>query len=367
VPEQVKLLIDGDEYAGWKTARVTRSMEAGSGSFDLSVSELGVADSRRRKIRTGSACEVRIGRDRVVSGHVNEVSISLTGDSHSLTCRGRDAVGDLIDCAPDLRDPTFTGPLPLGVMRGEWRDISLLDLARVLAEPFGVTVTAAGSVSGTVAKLFPKVALAPGQRVFELLEEKCRFRQVLPISDGLGGLLLTQAGAANVGIPLVEGQNVLRASATYSEADRFSYYVVKGQSFDQGESGEAAGEAAGLAEDPRVKRHRPLLIMAEQAVDTDACQQRACWEAMTRAGRAVRFQVDVIGWRQPGGGALWPVNRLVTFRSPTLGVDADFLITEVVYTLPSEVTSLSLARRDAFAEAPAVVPPDDTEESDESD
>lgn len=358
MPDDIVLLIDGLEFGGWKRARVGISMEAGSGSFDLEVSERFPLEPARRQIRTGMSCEVRVGGTPRISGHVTEVAIGLTGISHSVNIRGRDRVADLIDCAPDISDPGTYGPLEPGVVRGEWNNISLLELARDLATPFGIKVEVPALLSAEVAKRFEKVTLTPGQRIFDLLEQHCRQRQILPISDGLGNLLLTRAGTARISVPLVEGENILAATATFSEAERFSRYYVKGQSYDSaGTRAESAGEAFGRAEDALVGRLRPLLLIAEQAVDVADCQRRAGWEALTRAARAERIQVDVVGWRQPGGG-LWPVNWLIALRSPTLGVDRDLLITEVAYNLPSQITTLQLARPDAFTPPPEVVPAD---------
>lgn len=355
MPDEVTLRIGGTDFLGWKTARVIVSLESVSGTFDLEVSERWPAHPARRSIRPGQRAEIRIGKDVLVTGYVNEVTASITGDSHSVSVRGRDAVGDLVDCAPDIADPGAVGPLLPGVMRGEWINVTLLDLARTLAAPFGVDVSAGPDVGLAVAKRFEKVSLSPGQRVFDLLEQQCRYRQVLPVSDGRGGLLLTVASSERISTPLVEGRNVVAATVTYSELERFSRYIVKGQSFDTGLVGANAGESAGYCDDGEVTRHRPLLQQADQAVDAAGCGDRARWEALTRAARAVRVSVDVVGWRQPGGG-LWPVNRRVELQSPSLGVSGEFLITEVAYSLPRSICTLTLARPDAFAPAPAEIP-----------
>lgn len=372
MPDEVRLLIDGQEFGGWKTVNVGLTMEAGSGSFDVAVSERFPLEPARRQIKPGQRASVRVGADTLITGYVDEAEISLDDSSHGVRVRGRDAVADLIDCAPNI-DTTEGGPRLPGVVPGDWLNVTLPELITELAIPFGIPVTFRlaesdrASVQHRLLQRFEKITLNPGQRIFELIEQHCRYRQVLPISDGRGGLLITTAGSDRVSTPLVEGQNILKCSVTYSLAERFGRYYVKGQGADYGTQGEEAGEAAGTATDKEVTRHRPLLIIADKAVDAGQCTERARWEALTRAARGARLSVDVAGWRQPGG-ALWPLNALVPVRSPTLGVDEEFLICGVSYSLPSSITSLSLVRPDAYRASPdSEVPELDAAAADDGD
>lgn len=356
MPNEIGLLIDGREFGGWKQASVTVSMESGSGSFELAVSEHFPLEPERREIKPAQRCELRIGSDVLVTGYVDEVDIELEDSSHGVRVRGRDAVADLIDCAPNI-DSTAQGARRSRVVPGDWLNISLPELIIELAAPFGIPVSFAVSDDERVGfqqrlqQRFDKITLNPGQRLFDLIEQQCRYRQVLPISDGRGGLRITHAGSERVATPLVEGQNIRRANITRSTAERYGRYYVKGQGADYDTQGAEAGEAKGSATDSEIPRHRPLLIVADKAVDIGQCDDRARWEALTRKARGARLSIDVAGWRQPGG-ALWPLNALVPVRSPTLGVDGEFLITTVRYSLPSSITSLSLMPPDAFRPSP---------------
>ena len=75
----------------------------------------------------------------------------------------------------------------------------VLEVARELAAPFGIQVRADVDVGEPLLK----VALNPGQRAWELIEELCRYRALLPVSDGRGGLVLTRAGRARAGVPFL--------------------------------------------------------------------------------------------------------------------------------------------------------------------
>ncbi len=333
MPDVLTLRVRGIAYGGWKSVQVTRSMESLSGAFSVSVSERWPGQPTSRPIRPGDPVVVAIGDDVVISGHVDQVTTALSASDHGVTVTGRDAAADLIDSAPDLPP-------------NEWHGITLLDLARLLAEPFGVPVRSDVGSGRSIAK----VALNPGEKAWELLEERCRYEAILPVSDGQGGIVLTRAGSSRVGTAIVEGENLLAGSLELDWSERFSRYVVKAQL--QGTdlvSGEAAAEPEGAATDAEIKRHRELVVVAASGADAQHCADRAKWEATVRAGRGARASVTVRGWRS-GGGQLWPVNALVALRSPTLGIDREMLITAATYSLDDggEVTQLSLVRPEAF-------------------
>jgi prophage tail gpP-like protein len=339
----VELVLSGTAFAGWEQVSISRTMEAGAGSFELAVSERFAQSGAVRPIRPLEACELRVGSDVLVTGFVDEVTIQLDAGAHGIVIRGRDRLADLIDSAPD-------------VTPAEWANVSLFDLVVQLARPFGI------SVRSTVPRgaVFSKVALNPGQRAFELIEKLCSYREVLPVSDGQGGLLLTRAGVDRIAYTLAEGVNVLEGSVTYSASERFSSYIVKGQAPTSGFSSDQAGKAKGRATDSEltaIGRYRPLLIVASEATDLERCQRRARWEALTRAARGARVSLTVAGWRLPDG-SLWRPNTLVRVESDTLGVSGELLLTSVTFARGASgtTTALELMRADAFRPAPDQVP-----------
>lgn len=336
-PAPLTLEIAGTAYGGWTGVSVVRSIESLSGSFALRVSERWPGSPEARAIRPGNRGTIRIGSEAVISGYVDQVAISRSGLDHQISCQGRDAAGDLIDCSPDLSP-------------GEWHGRTVLDIARELAAPFGISVRADVSVGAP----FAKVSLDPGASVWDLIDELSRYRALLPVSDGQGAIVFTRAGSARAAAALVEGENILEQSLSLSWEDRFSRYTVKGQA--QGTDqllGEAAAGAVGRASDAEVLRHRPKVIVAGKGITTEQAQQRASWESTVRAGRSSVATISVVGWRQGPNetGPLWPVNAIVDVRSATLGLAREMLITELEYTLDEggRRTRMQLMRPDAFA------------------
>lgn len=344
MPDVVRLVLGADRFEGWKAITVRQSMQTGSGSFELGVSERWPGQPKRVQVLPGSACEVRIDDALLLTGYVDEVELQLDGQKHEVRVRGRDRVGDLIDCAPD-HPPS------------EWLDVSLLTVCEELCKPFGIPV----STTVDLGARLPKATINPGERAFEAIEQLCRQRQVLPLSDGRGGLVLTRAAQGSAGSAIHERVNLIGGSARYAHQERFSEIIVKGQAADaSGLLGligltEAAG-ASGRAIDKGIKRHRPLLTISDKPVDSERATKRAAWEVLTRTARATSAQLTVRGWRTQAG-ALWPLNSIVNVESPSLGLSGDYLITDVTYTVDGQgtVTQLGVMRPDAFTVQPSEV------------
>ncbi len=333
-PDDVTLRVRGLAYGGWRNVSISRSIENVCGAFSVSVSERWPGQPTARPIRPGDPVSVAIDEDLVITGHVDQVQNSLGAEVHTVRVSGRDAAADLVDSAPDLPP-------------NEWHGITVLELAQILAKPFGVPVR---SEVGD-GRALPKVALNPGESAWSLLEERCRYEGFLLVSDGRGGIVLTRAASARATTAIVEGDNMLSGTLALDWSERFSQYIVKGQL--QGTdffSGEAASEPAGSTTDAEIQRHRPLVVIAATGADARHCADRARWEAAVRAGRGARASVTVEGWRS-GGGQLWPINALVALRSPTLGINREMLISEVSFSKGDggTLTTLSLVRPEAFA------------------
>jgi prophage tail gpP-like protein len=339
--------VNGRDYSGWKSVRVTRGIEAISGSFELEIAERWAGQDLLWPLEEEDHCQVLIGDKAVITGFVDSAGISYGAQEHTFSVAGRDLAGAMVDCSAALK-------------HWEWLNVGVLELARHLAEPFGIKVSMQPGLQEPWR--IPKVAVDPGDTAFDALERACRLAGVLPISDGAGGVLLTRAGAARATTALVEGVNILGASADFDASGRFRRYIVMGQ--QQGTDHVAGADAAWVraeAEDLGVVRSsRVLIVRAEGNVTPASAKLRAEWEAKVRAARATGVTVVVQGWTQADGtpdGTLWPVNARVPIRSKLLGLDGEMLITQAMHTLDEHsgaLTHLSLKRPDAFLPEPVI-------------
>jgi len=331
----VVLQSGGKDLSGWTSVRVRRSLEHVAGDFTLSISAPVELDE-------GDEAAIRIGRETLLVGYVDRRTVSFSADQHTVEVSGRDKTGDLVDCSADLRKWT-------------WRNISVLDFARQVAAPFGVGVTA--QLGAVPAEPVEELSIDPGDSAYEAIERACRGAALLPVADGLGGLVLTRAGAQVTRESLIEGRNLLGGTATVDRTGRFRRYKVRGQHAGSDSlSGATAATVTGEAQDLGSAPARVLIVRAEGNVTRARAKTRAEWEATVRAARAVEVTLTVQGWTQ-AGGLLWPVNALVHVRSPTLGLDGQMLITGAVFQLDSSTgttTELTCRLPGAFQPEPLI-------------
>ncbi|HLJ64913.1 MAG TPA: hypothetical protein VKT70_12445, partial [Stellaceae bacterium] len=289
----VTLTVDGVAYGGWVEIVINRALDSIAGSFEVALTERFAGLQAQDAIATGSRCCLAIDGETVITGWVDEAGVAYDGRSHRLSLRGRDVTGDLVDCA---------------AMPAFWPSATLLAIAGDICQPFGIKVAAEGVELGAT---FIKQAVRPGERAFEVIDRLAAMVGVVPLSDGLGGLLFTRAGAARPNTVIRLGENALRLSGRRSDRERFQSYLVIGQgAANNGTAPAAAYGPKGMAEDPGITRYRPFIVAAEIAGSDPALYtQRAQWEASVRYGRAWRFSYRVQGWRD-SAGQLWRPNAM---------------------------------------------------------
>jgi prophage tail gpP-like protein len=336
--ERLALVVGGFRYEGFKSIRVARSIESIAGSFALEVSDRWDGKEAPWPIAEEDECRVEIDGIVAIDGYVDKRSLSASATSRTLSYSGRDRAGALVDCSAILEHWTF-------------RNMTLAEFARKIAEPFGVSVAVQ---AGLVLPKIPKVVVTPGDTAFDAIASAARGAGVLLVSDGAGGVLITRGGRGRA-TSLVEGENILSASVDYDGAERFRFYVVYSQVAGTDELFGDAVNTRAVGRDLGVRRiGRVWMLRPSAALNVADAKRRADWEARIRAARAEKITVTVQGWKQPDG-QLWPLNALTRVVAPRLiGVEGDMLISQVEHALSEQgsVTQLSLVRPDAFTPEP---------------
>jgi len=74
----VRLLVNGQEYGGWKSVRISAGIEHQARDFDLEVTDRWPGQSTiPRRIQPGDSCQVFIGQDLVLTGYVDSTPIEV--------------------------------------------------------------------------------------------------------------------------------------------------------------------------------------------------------------------------------------------------------------------------------------------------
>jgi prophage tail gpP-like protein len=339
VSDDVVLKINGQNYAKWTEVRISRGLKECASAFDIAVTERWAGrGSTPWQIRPFDSCEIQIGGETVLTGYVDHYGPSFDAKSHTVRIAGRSKTCDLVDCMPDF---------PPGQFLGNKIDA----IAKAVAGQFGIDVV----VECDVGDAFGDVMLERTETAFSFLEKLARLRSIILTDDVEGRLVLTQASDDTAAGSLIEGENILSASAKLSGNERFQKYVVLAQlpvPVD-GES-EERPDVVGEWPDPNVPRFRRFAEMAEDPLDDAPAQARARWRAKHNAAISTEATVTVQGFRQVDGGDLWRINRTISVKSPRLGIDQRMLIGKITYTIDEHGsrTDLLVAPPAAFTPEP---------------
>jgi len=341
------LRIQGTDYGGWTSVRVRRSLEEASSSWACEVSERWPGQADPWPIKPGDKCEVILDGHLVNTGWVDAYSVAFDAHTHRIEARGRSLTEDAVDSSVELD-------------AGQLQGLTLQQIAERVAKPLGIKI----AYNAPAGEKLPDVQVQQGETVHALLERLSRLPGILVSDDEQGRLVFTRAGASRATGKLVQGENIVAASAEFDWTDRGSTYTVKAHntnvndapdwdpaSGDGGDTGAGAGGGdgpddaesgtpgtgdtlvapSGSATDPAVTRHRPVIIYGEHLMDAKQAAQRAAYERARRIGRSQRARVTVQGWTQPDG-SLWHAGDMVPITARFLvGLDASLVIAAVEF------------------------------------
>lgn len=337
----ITMSLGGQIYEGWEEIRVSRSIEQMSGQFSLTVSHL---PEEWADFPMQESVILEVDGQILLSGFIDIIRAQYDADASYIMIDGRDAVGDLLDCAASVNGFEFNG----------WK------LERAIAkilEPYKIPLTVNTDTGAPIKRL----AVQVGETAFDFIERACRLRGVLAVSDGIGGLVLTKPSTDQAAGRLVLGENILSGDAEINWTQRFSDYIVKGQreadsgsdqDFGAGEDfgQEAVSEPEGRANDTAIKRYRPTVILSESGGFDLSTQARAAWQRSFNQSRSKTVTYKVAGFFATQD-LLWLPNQIVNVVDPRLKINRDMLIISVEYSKNARgsITTLTLGLPEAFA------------------
>jgi prophage tail gpP-like protein len=161
----------------------------------------------------------------------------------------------------------------------------------------------------------------------------------------LGGLVITRAGKRRLKGKLELGSNIKVGRQKRSARERFSRYTVKAQSE---KAWTDTSSVSATVEDKAVKRYRPKIILADNAVDTASCKALAIWHRNVAAAKSQAPNYTFLDWYLDG--ELLEPGVLVPVLDPYLKINRDMLIVTVIYIVDDQGlrAELTLALPDAF-------------------
>lgn len=318
---------------GWTTVKVTQAIDKLAPQFSFSCVN---RDDYADFIKPQEPTMIYLDGDKVLTGYTDKVALSHSTDGFTVSVTGRSRTGDLIDCS-SVNSP------------GSWKNTSLVRICEDLCKPFSIKII---DNTRAVTKV-PAFAIDTGESVFESLMRICGAFSIYPISNEDGDIVLMGGSPPEADDALVSGKNIVSITHGIDYTERFSKYVVKGQTSVSGGFSESTVSIHGEASDAGVSRHRPLQLRADDQMTNDLAKRMALWEAQVRMGKSREYSVIVPEWRQ-SNGVLWKPYMLVPIQVPRMQIDTKLLITQVSFSYDSSgrFTEISVADPIAFTAEP---------------
>ncbi len=345
---------DWTGYTGWTRTRVTTGIETVPADFELEATENLPNDPDQVQVQAGDSCCIFIGGMCVLTGYIDRVGRELTAKDHTVRIMGRSKCADLVDCSAEFS--TF-----------QLNNTNAVSLAQVLTAPFNITAYALGTIQPVQ---IPQFDVILTETPYEIIERVCRFATLLAYDDPNGNLVIAYAGAGSMASGFTQGVNVQEAYGMFTMDERFSTVEATLLSTDTlytapGAPNNASALAAeviqnSLVTDPGVSRYRPLIIVAEQGMDSPQVAVARCqWEVNRRIGRSQQVRIICDSWFD-SAGALWTKNTLAPIELPALKItNQQWLIASATFLRDEQGTraDLTLMPAEAFQPEPILLQP----------
>lgn len=389
----IRIEIDGKKFDTWESGEVTRDLKDFAGTFSFTF-----RDSERSlntfsfatsippiyHLRPGSFVKIYVCDELVLVGYIENVNVDIDEKSSSVAISGKDKAGDLIDCAAAPNGPA------------EFNNVRLEDAAKRIAEPYGLKVRSEVDTG----EVFGRYGIDMAETGLSALEKGARQRQVLLLSDGVGGLVITRTGDRRAPADLTLPGNVMSSSGNYTHKNRHSKTIVRGQhekasgkrksgSLDEtanpltvarkSDNGGANLQAGGAPIDPKdrqqgkgyateverygtsatgeycddeIKRYRPKVHLARTKGNKKDCCCEAEWRSRSARGQSEEISYTVAGFK--ANDQLWRVNEMVYVSDSFQLVERDMLISRVSFSEDDsgQITELTVTSPEAFDNKP---------------
>ncbi|MFY1027113.1 phage baseplate assembly protein [Actinobacillus seminis] len=236
---KIELYLNEHIFSGWTRLSVFRSLESMSGQFDLGIAIRPEDDVSQ--IKPGSKIQLKMNGQTVITGYLDSLSQSISGESKEISVSGRDKTADLVDCSVIHQSYHF-------------KNQTLQQIAEVICKPFGIKVVWQATEPGANEKI-NVWQVEPGETAFDTLSKAARHKGVLVTSNVDGDLVFTDPSDTVVG-EFKLGENILELELNHDWTQRFSLYRVIGDAEQGGAKGnESAVQEADIFNEQPQKDH----------------------------------------------------------------------------------------------------------------
>lgn len=336
----ISIKIDGQEFSDWLSAEFSFSLDDGASTFQMTVSERwqgGFFDQWRRwQISAGSAVQVLINGNVVLTGYVDVHEPSLSATDHTVSIGGRSKTGDLVDCSVVSSDGYA------------WVGKTAAEIATDICLPFGIAVT-----SEVDLPTVPRFQVEVGTTAWDAIQQVAEKAGALIVPLKEGGLHFARTSTDALPFELSCPQGI---TVRHDHTVRFSDWIVTGQKHGYDGDAIASAQTSGEVQDAAITRYRPVIVQADGETEGVTALTSAEWRKSRSIGESLSATITLPTFENPDGDIWWP-NQLVRVRSDPVGIDRELLISSVRYFFDgSSGTSCTLEMKHPAAYTPAPRP-----------
>ncbi|MDR5803398.1 phage baseplate assembly protein [Caballeronia sp. LZ001] len=308
--ESVALLIDAKAHSEWSSYWIDSDLLTPADAWEVRLSH---GAGGPLSVQCGSRVQVKVGRDTVLIGHVDQVRRRTSKDEKTLTISGRDLVGVLRDASA----PVFTA-----------RQVGLAEVVANVVKPLGITKIRISRAQPHAA--WDRISIEPGDSAWDALVRAASAEGLSPWFDPDGTLVVDVPDYRSPPVATLvlrkngEGNNVEWFDEDMSFAERFSEVTVLGQSHG---TASALGQHAikVTVKDKTVTTYRPKVVVDYDAPNLAAAEARARKIISDSALAGHTLRAGVQGHRTPDG-LLWKPGQRVNVVWEEHGLDAVFFL-----------------------------------------
>lgn len=315
--ESIRLSIGGLAHEEWDGWSIESDLLTAADGFEL---ELYTKNSTRLPsvLAEGAPCSLTLGKDRVLTGQIDEFEHDISRQGISMRITGRDRSAPLVDCSA-----------PFVSMR----EATLAQILDQVVKPLGITQI---EIRAAQAKTRRRVQVEPGQSAWEALLQVAEANGLWPWVEPDGRLIIggPDYNAAPVATLILRedgvGNNVERLSVRRSIANRYSQITVLGQhgQYDNDGLDTKRSHLRSVIQDETLARRgifRPKVIIDSSSENQDMATTRA--RKLLADSRLEGFEIRaVVMGHRADNGQVWNPGQRVIVRSQPHGLDATYFL-----------------------------------------
>lgn len=303
-------------------------------------------DDKLPKFFTNDRIKLYIKNQVVLSGYIDEISVSGDNDGDNIELKIIDKISDFSNSYVGNSVVQLQGDTTLKQMiefllfeKNLIDEIEVLDEAGDI-EPF----TELDNIQADLT-----------DKIFDFISKYAQKRQVMLFNDGAGNIVLSRNGGNRVNTLLKQGYNILSSSSTVSVANLFYKYVVKSQpTSNAGEynAEQASGEGIEGVYVNKDMASRPSRLIVKEletsTADVNLLNEKARYEHEIRLADSNIYTCRVGGLTfqnlDTGKNEIWRPNIIVNVYDPSRYVIGALFVKEVVmqYSIDGAYTNLTL-------------------------